>query len=69
MSLTLTDKFAVLHAAEDTVRKARADLVDATTGEAIPPGEFRQDGATGAIWLNDKGTPTRLKVPVVPAKS
>lgn len=69
MPLTLAQKFDALHAAEDTVRKALGDLVDASTGESIPPDGFVVDLASGLVFSNAAGKVVRKKATVIPAKS
>lgn len=66
VSRTLTQKFDALHAAEDSVRAALADLVDVSTGESIAPGEVAFDAATRSIFTNESGRCVRKRAQVIP---
>lgn len=52
---TLAQKFDALHAAEESVRKAYADLTDPSTGEAITAKDAPTvDNKTGRVfWIAD----------------
>ena len=67
MARTLAQKFEALHAAEESVRAALADLVDAGTGEAIAPGEFAFDVHTRSVFTNEAGRCVRKRTQVIPA--
>ena len=63
---TLPQKFDALHAAEDALRAALADLVDSATGESIAPGEFAFDAATKSLFTNESGRCVRKRAQIVP---
>lgn len=67
LSKTLPQKFEALHAAEESVRKALADLVDASTGEAIAPGEFAFDVTTRSVFTNEAGKCVRKRTQIIPS--
>lgn len=69
MALTLSQKLTALHAAEDATAAAMADLVDASTGEAIAPDRPVVDVASGRLYSNVNGKFARSKVTLFPAKA
>lgn len=66
MALTIQQKIANLHAAEEAGKAALADLLNPETGEAISPGQPVFDVAGRQLLTNVDGKLTRTKLLIVP---